>query len=126
MNKIAQFQLAARLNDSLVAARRDGKLFLKCAGQVALVGKTGHEGGIGEGVTLHQQTTRQTNAGLYQIGVWRDAGRAREAADQLKAAETAKPGKRLKRDFLFGASSRYCLASTMAGEPILPGRLAQR
>lgn len=126
MNKIAQFQLAARLNDSLVAARRDGKLFLKCAGQVALVGKTGHEGGIGEGVTLHQQTTRQTNAGLYQIGVRRDAGRAREAADQLKAAETAKPGKRLKRDFLFGGIIEILSGQHDGGEPILPGRLAQR
>ena len=89
LNKIAQRQLAARLNDRLIAARRDGKLFLKRAGEVALIGKTGHQCGIGGGVAFRQQTASQAYACLYQVGVRRDAGFSSEAADQLKATETA-------------------------------------
>jgi hypothetical protein len=43
LNKIAQRRLAARL----IAAWGHGELPLKRAGQMALIGKAGHEGGIG-------------------------------------------------------------------------------
>lgn len=98
LNKIAQRRLAARL----IAAWGHGELPLKRAGQMALIGKAGHEGGIGGGVTFGEQAARQAQAGLYQISVRRDAGFASEAADQLKAAETAESSKLLERDFLFG------------------------